>query len=975
MSGTVILIKYSDATTGVNQPAQDVLEHAEQAYTFKNGVLWIGEDNGSGTIISKAIGGELYVSMLDHNAGTLTASSAIIVDQNKWIDEVISGGLTLTSTSGGTGQKVTSISTDVSLASVSDTQLATTRAIKSYVDSKVGLTSLTLLDDDGTQSTLDLDSQTVTFGSGDGLNSELTVNTDGDVTISYGLTTTGVSAGSYGSTTAIPTFTVDDKGRLTAAGTVAIATTLSIDSDDATPVGVDLLNETLVIAGGAGLTSSTLESATDGTVTITLDIDDVITAGSVGSSTEIPVITYNSKGQITGVTTAAISTALVVVDDSNNQASVDLGTDDLIISGGTNLTSVVSEITDGTVTLTINHDTSGVTAGTYGSSSTPSIPIITVDSQGHVTSAESYTGKTTFNSDGAGTVDINLGSSLTISGGTGLTTSITGTTLSIDLDDVAGLVAQQYGSATAIPQITVDAQGRISAIGTVDINANSFGTFTVTDTDTNFSWAETGSTVATANAATLTVVSGSGINVDVDSTNDAIRISNTGVRTLAGSNHISVDASTGEVTVTSDASVENVASTIVARDADGSIYANVLYVESIGLSDLDIVNNKLSVKTSSAYDNLILQGNTNGLVEIDDNLDVTGNVYISGDLTVVGSTTTISATNLSISDNMIYLNGNQEFNITDISGDGTYVTYTVDRDHGLTAGRIVNIFGNTPSEYNLQEAVIFDVPTSNTFRIENTTVSAPTVFGEVYLQGISNPDIGIAANYNDGTYAHAGFFRDATDGVWQVYDGYTLEPDASTFIDTTHASYNLADFKANQIISTGGFTGDLTGNASTASQLETSRTITFTGDVAGSFVFDGSADVSNVSLTIQQNSVALGTDTTGNYVATIASAGDTISITNSGTESAAVNLEVNLTNADFINAVKDAVAEAITDGTQTNISVTYNDANNSISFSISAATTSTLGVAKFSAVTDSGANQFTVSDGAPFVARIEGGTF
>ena len=263
----------------------------------------------------------------------------------------------------------------------------------------------------------------------------------------------------------------------------------------------------------------------------------------------------------------------------------------------------------------------------------------------------------------------------------------------------------------------------------------------------------------------------------------------------------------------------------------------------------------------------------------------------------------------------------------------------------------------------------------NTFRIENTTVSAPTVFGEVYLQGISNPDIGIAANYNDGTYAHAGFFRDATDGVWQVYDGYTPEPDASTFIDTTHASYNLADFKANQITSTGGFTGDLTGNASTASQLETSRTITFTGDVAGSFVFDGSADVSNVSLTIQQNSVALGTDTTGNYVATIASAGDTISITNSGTESAAVNLEVNLTNADFINAVKDAVAEAITDGTQTNISVTYNDANNSISFSISAATTSTLGVAKFSALTDSGANQFTVSDGAPFVARIEGGTF
>lgn len=55
--------------------------------------------------------------------------------------------------------------------------------------------------------------------------------------------------------------------------------------------------------------------------------------------------------------------------------------------------------------------------------------------------------------------------------------------------------------------------------------------------------------------------------------------------------------------------------------------------------------------------------------------------------------------------------------------------------------------------------------------------------------------------------------------------------------------------------------------AATASKWHTARTVTFTGDVTGSFSIDGSADVSSVALTVGNNTVALGTDTTGNYVA------------------------------------------------------------------------------------------------------------
>lgn len=73
---------------------------------------------------------------------------------------------------------------------------------------------------------------------------------------------------------------------------------------------------------------------------------------------------------------------------------------------------------------------------------------------------------------------------------------------------------------------------------------------------------------------------------------------------------------------------------------------------------------------------------------------------------------------------------------------------------------------------------------------------------------------------------------------------------------------------------------DTTGNAATATKLATSRTIELTGDVTGSASFDGSANAS-ITATIAANSVALGTDTTGDYVASV-SAGSGISVSGTG---------------------------------------------------------------------------------------------
>ncbi len=80
----------------------------------------------------------------------------------------------------------------------------------------------------------------------------------------------------------------------------------------------------------------------------------------------------------------------------------------------------------------------------------------------------------------------------------------------------------------------------------------------------------------------------------------------------------------------------------------------------------------------------------------------------------------------------------------------------------------------------------------------------------------------------------------------------------------------------------GNVTGNVTGNAdtaTTAAALTTARTLSFTGDVTGTGDFDGSGNLAT-ALTIAANSVALGTDTTGNYMAQV-SGGDGITISHS----------------------------------------------------------------------------------------------
>ena len=151
---------------------------------------------------------------------------------------------------------------------------------------------------------------------------------DGSANVSTAITlaNSGVTAGTYGSTTAIPVITVDAKGRVTVASTASVATTLNIAGSTGTDA-VNLLTDTLTFAGGTGITTTvtdnqvsfaigqavgTTDNVTFNNVTVngTLSSDD-ITAASIsvaGNAT----ITGNLTVQ--GTTTTVNSTAVSITD-------------------------------------------------------------------------------------------------------------------------------------------------------------------------------------------------------------------------------------------------------------------------------------------------------------------------------------------------------------------------------------------------------------------------------------------------------------------------------------------------------------------------------------------------------------------------------------------------------------------------------------------------------------------------------------
>lgn len=167
--------------------------------------------------------------------------------------------------------------------------------------------------------------------------------------------------------------------------------------------------------------------------------------------------------------------AITISDGSTTQA-VNMG-ETLTFADGTDIDVVVSA----TNTLTVNHNVAGANT-TISSTANTFVDEITVTAQGHVTSvattaidfnvADNYAFKTFTDGSNSAVAESNTDTfTFSKTDQIEVTVNAAGDSLTIGHAD-SGVSAASYGSSTAVPIITVDAQGHVTAVSTAAINTS-----------------------------------------------------------------------------------------------------------------------------------------------------------------------------------------------------------------------------------------------------------------------------------------------------------------------------------------------------------------------------------------------------------------------------------------------------------------------------------------------------------------------
>ena len=223
---------------------------------------------------------------------------------------------------------------------MSFTPVATTDTLETF-RTRYNATNITLVDDSSTTVDITLATDSLKLSGGTGIASAIS----GD-TVTFNLSNTGVSAASYGSSTAIPVLAINAQGQITSASTASISTDLTVIDDASSSATISLATDSFKISGGTGTTSA----ISGDTLTINLD-NTSVSAGSYGSGSAIPVITIDAQGRITSASTAAASSDLTIADSSSTTEVFTLGSETLKFAGGTGVTATLSS---GTVTYSFD---------------------------------------------------------------------------------------------------------------------------------------------------------------------------------------------------------------------------------------------------------------------------------------------------------------------------------------------------------------------------------------------------------------------------------------------------------------------------------------------------------------------------------------------------------------------------------------------------------------------------------------------
>ena len=465
------------------------------------------------------------------------------------------------------------------------------------------------------------------------------------------------------------------------AGTLAI-TALNIDGG--TDIGADLVDadEVIVDDGGGGTNRKSdlsrvkkyIYSAASGDATasdsgaITLAASGV-SAGTVGSSTAIPILTIDAKGRVTNTSTTAIDSTTI----ENGSASVAVANNGPITSTGNHDFTAGIDVT-GNVTVTGTVDgrdvatdgskLDGIEAGATADQSDEEIQ----DIVGGMLTGNTESGITVTYQDADGTIDFAVASQTdenfttadhakldgieagatadqtasdikTLLAASKLTNAhIADNTVGADQLAHTAVTAGSYGSTTAIPVITVDDQGRLTAASTASIT-------TTTNLSTSTDVDEVTVASSTGTNATIAEASGSAAGVMSVAHHDKLD----GIETGA-----TADQSAAEI-LTAIKTVDGASSGLDADTLDGVEGSSYLRSDAN-----DTFTGALTVTGSASVDNISLDANTvttsSGNLTIDSaggTTTIADNTIISGNLTVNGTTTTVDSTTVNIADKNI----------------------------------------------------------------------------------------------------------------------------------------------------------------------------------------------------------------------------------------------------------------------------------------------------------------------------------
>ena len=364
-------------TTGVGKPTSVAQGELFYAYdSSDNGGTYskrlaIGNVNGGGNT-PEIIGGKVFMDMLDHTAGQLTASSAMIVDANKRIDEiqVANQGVIkfLEGTANGSHfmaiKAPAAVTNDVTLTlpdgAGSNGQVLTTNGSGTLTWSSIG-GALTIAADSGSNDTVTVGTDTLTFeGTANEIettvsNNKINIGLPTNVTISGNLTVSGT-------TTTVSSTTVN-----VADSMLSLAT--GNNSSDAVDIGLYGLYDT----SGTDKYAGFFRDATDGKFRFFKDLEaePTTTVNTSGTGYAAATIVANFESASAAITGGSITgiTDLAVADGGTGLSAVAKGS--ILAANTANVLTAVDGggSTDKFLLYTASSDTvswtNAVDGGTY----------------------------------------------------------------------------------------------------------------------------------------------------------------------------------------------------------------------------------------------------------------------------------------------------------------------------------------------------------------------------------------------------------------------------------------------------------------------------------------------------------------------------------------------------------------------------------------------------------------------------------